>query len=182
MKSIKNLGGYPSSVPIVADDVLEFHAARLLMLFKLCGTSGRIDGLTKMAKLDFFVRYPQFFDEICERLGLPVKSPVKSVESSMVKYHYGPWDKRYYHILSYLKSKGLLQITKPSNAYQLKLTPAGKGVAVRFEADPAFAGLAEQMKKVKSALGSKAGTTLKNLIYEVFEREVAQRSIGEVIR
>ena len=100
----------------------------------------------------------------------------------MVKYHYGPWDKRYYHVLSYLTSKGLLEINKPGNAYQLKLTSPGKEVAGRLETNPAFAGLAEQMKRVKSALGSKAGTTLKKLIYDVFEREVAQRPMGEVIR
>jgi hypothetical protein len=43
MKSIRNLADQPASIPIVADDVLEFHAARLLMLFKICGTAGRID-------------------------------------------------------------------------------------------------------------------------------------------
>ena len=43
-----------------------------------------------MAKLDFFVRYPQFFNQLCERLGVTAVSPISSVESSMVRFHYGP--------------------------------------------------------------------------------------------
>jgi len=42
MKSIANLGPSPAAIPIVADDVLEFHAARLLLLLMLCGTKDRL--------------------------------------------------------------------------------------------------------------------------------------------
>ena len=181
MKSIKNLGNQPASIPIIADDVLEFHAAHLLLLLKLCGTSGRIDGLTKMAKLDFFVRYPQFFNELCERIGESAISPISSVESSMVRFHYGPWDKRYYQVLGYLESKKLIAITKKGKSYQFKLTDSGQRIAKSLEDNPAFIGLSEQMKKVKDVLGKKAGSTLKNMIYEVFEAEIAHRALGEVI-
>jgi hypothetical protein len=64
MKSFNTLGASPAGLPVAADDLLEFHAARLLLLFKFCGKTNRnsglprIDGLTKMAKLDFFVRHP----------------------------------------------------------------------------------------------------------------------------
>ncbi len=62
MKSLNRIGQCPVSLPLSADDILEFHAARLLLLLSVCGVSGRIDGLTKMAKLDFFARYPAFFE------------------------------------------------------------------------------------------------------------------------
>ena len=61
MKSIKQIGFAPVSLPLSADNIVEFHAARILLLISLCGTGNRIDGLTKMAKLDFFVRYPDLF-------------------------------------------------------------------------------------------------------------------------
>jgi len=70
MKSLANLRRSPAAIPIVADDVPEFHAARLLLLLMLCGTRARVQGLTKMAKLDFFLRYPQFFKEACRQLGI----------------------------------------------------------------------------------------------------------------
>lgn len=42
------------------DDAVDFHASRLLLLLNLCGTNPGpgIEGRTKFAKLDFFLRYP----------------------------------------------------------------------------------------------------------------------------
>ena len=61
-----------------------------------------------MAKLDFFVRYPEFFDEVCAYLGHPISGVAITRESGMVRFHYGPWDNRYYQVLAYLEGVGLL--------------------------------------------------------------------------
>lgn len=181
MKSVQNLNADPIGVPLSADDLLEFHAARLLLLFRFCGTAGRINGLTKMAKLDFFVRYPDFFNQACETLGLAAESATQSVESSMIRFHYGPWDDRYYHVLAYLESRELVTVSKDKNMFKLSLTDLGTDLAKALAGDDSYAGLVEQMKRVKKALGSKAGSTLKNLVYRVFEKEVAERRMGETI-
>ena len=145
MKSFNTLGTSPAGLPVAADDLLEFHAARLLLLFKFCGKTARnnglprIDGLTKMAKLDFFVRYPQFFNTACQTLGLASESATQSVESSMIRFHYGPWDERYYHILAYLEGKRLLSVTKDNQAFTLSLTEEGKQIADQFAKDESFA-------------------------------------------
>jgi hypothetical protein len=184
VKSLRNFGRQAAGIPVLADDVLEFHAARLLLLFKVCGIGGRIDGLTKMAKLDFFVRYPQFFDEVCGHLGKerhPTKAK-RAVESSMIRFHYGPWDSRYYHILGYLEAKSLIKVERDGRMYKLKLTDAGKSIAKQTEKSPAYANLVQHMETVKDVLGSKAGSTLKDLVYKVFGEEVADRALGEVIQ
>ncbi|MEZ5591402.1 MAG: hypothetical protein R3F53_12135 [Gammaproteobacteria bacterium] len=189
MKSVKRLGTYSVSLPLLADNVIEFHAARLLLLFNYCGVSGRIDGLTKMAKLDFFARYPDFF-AVARHTALSdaeggQESQANSdaiVEAAMVRHHYGPWDKRYYHVLAYLEAKQLITVTKLGNSYQLRLTDEGveraKGLAQRAS----FAPLVERMKEIKKVFGSKSGSTLKKLIYRIFEEEVGQRPMGEVIK
>jgi hypothetical protein len=182
MKSISNLGLQPASLPVVADDLLEFHAARLLLLFRLCGTRNRIDGLTKMAKLDFFVRYPQFFNRVCEHLGEAAASQTDAVESSMVRFHYGPWDRRYYHVLAYLEAKNLITVTKEkANAFTFALTDEGKVTADTLRKKDAFSGITGQMVRVKRVLGGKSGSWLKNLVYEVFSAEVATKSFGDII-
>jgi len=181
MKSIVNLVKQPVGTPLMADDVLEFHSARLLMLIKLCGQSDRIAGLTKMAKLDFFVRYPQFFNIACEKLGVSTYSFVKHVESSMIRFHYGPWDNRYYHVLGYLVAKHLLEIAPKGNMYELRLTPSGNEVAGQLAQDPAFSDIAKHMIQVKKVLGTKSGSFLKKLVYKLFEDEVTKRTLGEVI-
>ena len=182
MKSIRNINNSPAGLPIAADDLLEFHAARLLLLFRYCGTSNRIDGLTKMAKLDFFVRYPQFFNTACEALGISSESVSDSVESSMIRFHYGPWDDRYYHVLAYLEAKSLISVSKDNKAFKLTLTDAGKAAANEIAKDGAYVSVIEQMKRVKKALGGKAGSSLKKLIYQIFDKEVGQKSLGEAIQ
>lgn len=181
MRSASRLAREPAGIPVLADDVLEFHAARLLLLLKHAGIGGKIDGLTKLAKLDFFVRYPQFFEAVCHKIGKSVAAPRRAVESSMVRFHYGPWDKRYYHVLSYLEAKGLVQVESDGNRFIFRLTDSGKKVATDLTRSGSFDDLAAQMKVVKDTLGGRAGSTLKQLIYDTFEAEVADRALDEVI-
>lgn len=182
MKSMDNVLQQPYGVPLLADDIVEFHAARMLLLLRICGSKGIVRGLTKMAKLDFFVRYPQFFSVVCEELKKEVDVPADVVESRMVRYHYGPWDQRYYHLLAYLKSRGLIRVEKKGSAFDLILTALGDATAAELEAVPAFSELVTQMKQVKKILGGKNGSQLKKLIYNTFDQEVAQLSLGEVIK
>ncbi|HKP05434.1 MAG TPA: hypothetical protein VJU77_18945 [Chthoniobacterales bacterium] len=181
MRSTRGLAATPAGVPLRADDILEFHAARILLLFAICGTGGRIDSLTKLAKLDFFVRYPDFFRRACQTLGLDVEDIETTVESAMVRHHYGPWDKRYYQVLGYLEARGLIQTTRVGRAFNLTLTPKGKGIASQLRMDPNFAVVCGQMKRVKKVFGQKSGASIKNLIYRVFEKEVALLRHGESI-
>jgi hypothetical protein len=181
MKSIKQLGSAPVSLPLSADSIVEFHAARLLLLISICGTGGRIDGLTKMAKLDFFVRYPDFF-AVAKKDRAREAEGSRAVESAMVRHHYGPWDKRYYHVLAYLESKQLIEIAKKRNSYQITLTDNGKEQAASLGAKPSFAELVNRMKAVKKEFGPKSGSTLKKLIYQLFDEEVGKKPLGQVIR
>lgn len=183
MRRLLSLGQLPASIPLRADAAVEFHAARLLLLLLLCGKDGRIDGLTKMAKLDFFVRYPQFFERACAELQTPVHvSTDLAVESTMIRYHYGPWDERYYHVLAYLRSRALVRVEIADKTYELLLTDLGQLMAKKIAAEPSYSQLVECMELVGERLGSKTGTQLKSLIYKLFDKEIAQLPRGEVIQ
>jgi hypothetical protein len=188
MRSLNRLGSLPASLPLLADDVVEFHAARLMLLMQICGVKGKINGLTKMAKLDFFVRYPDFFDaaraSILKSQDLSSSeqaAPDDRVESAMVRHHYGPWDKRYYHVLAHLEARKLITVSKEGKSYRIALTPLGAERAAAMAKLPSFAPLAARMKEVKKVFGSKTGTSLKDLIYRLFEKEVGKRPMGERI-
>jgi hypothetical protein len=189
MKSLNRLGSRSVSLPLSADDIVEFHAARLLLLISFCGTAGHIDGLTKMAKLDFFARYPDFF-EVARVAIAPAGSDDEvrteetdlAIESAMVRHHYGPWDKRYYHVLALLEAKRLIKVEKDKNAYRLTLTGLGKEQAKALAAKPSFAPLIERMRQVKKTFGNKSGSFLKDFIYRLFDEEVGQKPMGQVIR
>ncbi len=186
MNSIRHLHRLPAGRALVSDHILEFHAARLLLLLRVCGTGNRIDGLTKLAKLDFFVRYPRFFAEACRTLGSepPVANPMADqIESPMVRHHYGPWDKRYYHVLAYLEGTQLLTVAvQPNGSYRFALTNEGAERAQTLTQADVFQPLVVHMRAVKKIFGPKSGDALKKLIYRVFDKEVAQRLFGEVIR
>jgi len=183
MKSFQQIGTLSSARPVAADEVIELHAARLLLLLRLCGVTkqGRIDGLTKLAKLDFFVRYPKAFNRVANHLNEKVTSTTDMIESSMVRHHYGPWDKRYYQILPFLEARHLITVAKNNHTYAFALTDKGVLVAGELKGRSEFAELAEQMRRVKLVLGKKTGSALKNLIYEVFKTEVADKTLGEII-
>lgn len=180
MKSLRRLSSLSVCLPLAADEIIELHAARLLLLIHVCGVKNTIDGLTKMAKLDFFTRYPSFFNATTEDED-EQKSNEIYVESSMVRYHYGPWDKRYYHILSYLKAKRLIDIRKERKKINISLTDTGIDIASQIKQEKSYHDLVKHMKKVKKKFGNRSGTYIKKFIYDTFEKEVASKRLGEVI-
>lgn len=170
------------SSPLLSDDVIEFHAARLLLLVSECGIDGTVDSLTKLAKLDFFVRYPAFLERVADRDGAVSRKLDHSVESSMVRFKYGPWDHRYYQLLPYLEARGLIRVLERDRNIEFTITPQGREIADLLAAQPAFSKLVEQMGKVKRHLGRKSGSSIKKLIYKTFDDEVTHKSYGETIK
>lgn len=181
MKSIVRLSAQSAALPVLADDIVEFHAARILLLLRICGTAGRIKGLTKIAKLDFLVRYPEFFNRIAAYLKAGTKSELRSQESSMVRLHYGPWDRRYYHTLAYLEARSLILVSKRDSAFIFELTALGKSAAMRLQAREEFSQLSEHMQQIKKVFKSYSGYGLKKLIYQVFKDEISNKAIGRTI-
>lgn len=88
--------------------------ARLLILISVFSRGGRcLEGRTKLAKLDFFLRYPHYLRRALTIRGAP-RSVVDSVpaeadiETNMVRYRYGPWDPSYFALLGRLIGKRLI--------------------------------------------------------------------------
>jgi len=119
---------------------LDYHCARLLMLlgaFTLRGS--QVVGLTKLAKLDFLLRYPAFLDRLMCRRGwtwpadaAPREIDKDAVEARMIRYKYGPWDDRYYQMLGVLAGMGLVTIGERMGVMSFELTDLGKSVSLRL--------------------------------------------------
>ncbi|WP_226271763.1 hypothetical protein [Hymenobacter pini] len=188
MESLKSIDSLSPGRTLTADDLIEFHASRLLLLVLLCGIQSRpegtyrIDGLTKLAKLDFFVRYPEFFQRAAAHFNTQVSADEAAPESKMIRFHYGPWDKRYYQVLPYLEARGLLKVAKTGNAYTFSLTPKGTAIGKQLSADPSFSGLAARMRDVKRVLGNRSGSSLKDLVYYLFDQEVGAQQLNSTIQ
>ena len=188
MRSLKSIHDLPAGMTLTSDELVEFHGSRLLLLIAICGKldrklkQPRIEGLTKFAKLDFFIRYPEFFKRAAQFLNKAISVDDRIGESRMIRFHYGPWDKRYYQVLPYLEARGLINILKEGNKYQLYLTEKGKGISEQLLEAKEFNQLFQNISQVKSVLGSFSGNRLKNLVYRLFDQEVKQRKLGEIIK
>lgn len=174
------------------DENLAYHAARLLILVRRCGTrsgSSRIKGRTRLAKLDFFLRYPAFLKRAAavlgktltpQELGVETDAELDSVESRMIRYRFGPWDTVYYSALAYLIGKGLVQIDASDRTEQFELTDAGAGLADALLQDQSYADLKARADAVYGLFNRWQGTRLKEFIYQHFP-EVTNQVMGQQV-
>jgi len=183
----------PLYQPYDPDGITAFHAARLLLLIEVCGGEGRspsVDGSTKLAKLDFFLRYPAFLERAQQELRRRGDSATSvsfeagdEVEAPMIRYRFGPWDPRYRDYVSFLEARGLLKVTKGSHgARKLTLTAGGRKIAKGLLADASYGPLKARAEAMVGNLATWQGSALKNFIYELLVDEVGNRAMGEQIR
>jgi len=166
----------------------EFHIARLLLLLKAC--SGRnnkpIDGIMKLAKLDFLLRYPNCLvraltdlgrDKVAETISEDERN---TIEAKMIRFRYGPWDDRYRKWIGLLVSKRLAHTYVEGRTVKVQLTEEGVNLAETLSSKTEFEELAARSKIVSTALGGISATKLKDFIYKVFP-EITQMKWGEFI-
>jgi hypothetical protein len=167
---------------------LDAHAGRVLILVRHFGATSEdpLEGLTKLAKLDFLIRYPAFTDRLLEDLGAdwtlgtePTDDERQAVESRMVRYKYGPWDDRYYPVLGTLVGLGLVTLGKKGRTLVMSLTETGAD----FAADIADQEVWQPVDLRASFLRTHfnvTGSRLKKLIYTKLP-DVVDRPIRTVI-
>lgn len=172
-------GQDPETIRWVVDD-LAYHQARVLLLVRAVaaepGHARKLDGLTKLAKLDFLVRYPALAAVILDRLseGDPrmhldddeIAAPTE-VDDPMIRYRYGPWDDRYYPVVGALVSRGLLKYAKGRRgSVALTATAAGKELADELVDEPLWQETADRCSAVAEASAGMTGNALKERIYD----------------
>lgn len=152
---------------------LAYHQLRVLLLVDAVaatpGHAKKLDGLTKLAKLDFLVRYPELAPIVLDDPALHPEKPAArgAVEAPMIRYKYGPWDDRYYPVIGALVGRGLLAYTAGRRgSVALRPTPAGRRLAAEVAASTAWAQIAEQCRSAAQSSAGMTGSQLKDAIYE----------------
>jgi hypothetical protein len=149
-----------------------YHEARVLLLIaQFTTTKSSLSGLTKLAKLDFLLRYPAMLERLLPdgqsswpADTAPTPPERLAVESRMTRYKYGPWDQRYYSVLGSLVARGLITYGDTARA-EFRVTSAGATAAASLAATPQWAVVARRIKLLKKHF-NKSGSALKNLIYD----------------
>ncbi|WP_285605810.1 hypothetical protein [Geothrix edaphica] len=166
------------------DQSPELHAARVLLLldaFAEEGQAGVIEGMTKLAKLDFLLRYPLMLERALEAKG---RSPHAvqledherhSVESKMVRYRFGPWDHRYREYLNILVAKNLATVRIDGRKVIISATDMGGDVARQLSDLGIFKQYSIRAKLLKTHFNLTA-THLMKFIYETFPEVISLKS------
>jgi hypothetical protein len=153
------------------------HLMRLLILLRCADKRGRtpkpVEGITKLAKLDFLLRYPVYLERALLQLGkstsdldlLPRERT--TVETKMIRFRYGPWDARYRRWLSLLASRGLLTVSLKGRKIEIGLTDGGRTLADELSGQAIFADLKDRGTIVMKTVGDMSGSRLKDFVYEI---------------
>lgn len=166
-------------------DLRPDNEARLLVLID--GFSGRdlnqgIAGRTKLAKLDFLLRYPNFLKRLTEARGVdadPGEDPwlTGAVERSMIRYRFGPWDPAYFSLLGGLVGKGLIRVENTARGRNYTATESGRAAAAQLRKEDSWLVVAERVRFLKRHFDL-GGRTLMELLYANFP-EISGAEWGE---
>ena len=164
------------------------HMARLLMLFEAhSGRSNKpVEGVTKLAKLDFLLRYPNCLERALIAKDKPTEPAHiheferTTIESKMVRFRYGPWDHRYRRWIALLVGKGLLRAGVEGRTVKLWLTDAGHDVAKALGTSTDLEDLSVRASLVARTFGSMSGSGLKDFVYATFP-EITNMRWGDPI-
>ena len=166
------------------DQSTSLHTARLLLLIDAFAEKDRgaaIEGLTKLAKLDFLLRYPVMLERALQAKGRSTKEVLvenherQSVESEMVRYRFGPWDHRYREFLNILVAKSLVCISIESRTIIIGTTNNGQVHAQKLAQEELFEQYARRARLLKRHFDLTA-TNLMRFIYDTFPEIVTLRS------
>ncbi len=169
----------------------QLHEARLLVLLRYATKEGRlsIEGITKLAKIDFLLRYPLYFQRLVDQLNEFRKKKIsvplndyetETVESKMIRFRYGPWDPRYRRWIGILVAKGLADTYLKGKTVHVTLTQKGVETANTLCESDNFRDLAARSELVAKTVGKRSGNWLKETIYTVVP-ELTGMNWGEEI-
>lgn len=157
----------------------------LLLIHGFSGDGGALEGRTKLAKLDFLLRYPAYFaralavrrqTKATARAITDAEAEGQTIEGRMVRYRYGPWDPAYFALLGRLIGKGLVDPTPVLRGIGYRTTDHGRALANRLATEPAWAPVAARVELLHKHFDM-TGHGLKDFIYENFP-EVTQAAWG----
>ena len=175
-------------ISISLEENSELHLSRMLVLIgTFAGRRGNrtINGLTKLAKLDFLLRYPVYLGRALDAINVPkVKADVKeferaNIESAMIRYRYGPWDHRYRKFINMMVGKGLITVSIEGRTTKISMTSKGLETYGQIVELESFYDVAKRAKILKQHFDI-SGTRLMKFIYKTFP-EITTLKLGERI-
>lgn len=157
----------------------DLHMMRVLMLVAISAKwngKRKIKGITKLAKMDFLLRYPNCLNIAIEKEGkylsqfdVEIKDHEKdTIESKMIRFRYGPWDGRYRRWISLLKAKGFLDVYTEGRTVIVESTELGQKFVEDLYESESYKDQYLRAAAIVKTFGGFSATKLMEFIYETF--------------
>jgi hypothetical protein len=156
----------------------------LLLIDAFSQMKAGLEGRTKLAKLDFLLRYPNYFERALSlrAIGSSRGRPGiehEDIENRMVRYRYGPWDPAYFSLLGSLIGRGLIIQVPAKSGVAYRTTKRGKVVAATLGGTESWRETAIRTRLLRRHFDL-TGTRLKAFIYQHFP-EVVSAAWGKAL-
>lgn len=170
----------------------ELHLLRILILIDTLSGKNQtqeVDGINKMVKLDFLLRYPVALERALIYIGknkdinkIEMKAFEKeNVESQLMHFQYGPWDNRYRRFLTILESKELITLSVKGQTVKIGITNSGHQVVKKTVDLPEFQDYIVRSKLIKSNFNKLSPKALIDFYYNVFPEMVTMKKGEKII-
>lgn len=165
------------------------HMARLLLLLAAhAGMKKRpMEGLTKLAKLDFLLRYPTCLERALTAVGKSHDAASvqdferTTIESKMIRFRYGPWDHRYRRWVALLAARELVIVSVIGRTVHIWPTDKGLEVAAALADSATLEDVASRATIVAKRFGGMSGSKLMDFVLATFP-ELSEMRWGEEIK
>lgn len=154
---------------LVEGDLYTQLARLMILINDLCGIqhNKKIDGVNKLAKLDFLLKSPTYLKKGLLRLNTKVTIEVTNVEADSIEnrlqqYRYIPWDEEYRKYLNVIIAKGLIDIFFEKDDYFIQISELGIQVSEALKEDRFFKEYSNRSKIISTHFGSYSEGYLNN--------------------
>lgn len=160
----------------------EGEARLLLLIHAFSSKPEGVEGRLKLAKLDFLLRYPDFFNRAMAK-RVPGKAlpnlesgAVPTVEESMIRYRFGPWDPAHFALIGRLVSRGLVVPVHNKHGIGLRTTDRARAIVENLSQSPEWSDDAKRATLLNEHFDL-AGQTLMKFLYKTFP-EILETPMG----
>lgn len=163
----------------------DFHIIRLLILLSSQISLKPIAGITKLVKLDFLLRYPNCLSRALKAIGYKKEIQINeiektTIESTMIRFRYGPWDNRYRQWISIMQAKNLVRTYSKGKTVYIELTPKGLSLVQSVKNQELFKNYFSRSAVIMKIFNNYSASGLVKFIYNVFP-ELVKMKWGEKI-
>lgn len=163
-----------------------YHCVRILILLSKSqgnATIKAIDGLSKLAKMDFFMQYPKCLKRAAKLIKRTpdievLESEANSIGSKMYYFKYAPWDYRYRKWISLLQARGLVISHTKGNTVHVEITMTGMELAQQIQTYAEYALWRTNGAAVIKIFSSMSGAKISKFISDEFP-EILDLKSGE---